>query len=190
MRVGIIGAGQLGQMLGFAAGGLGIDCRFLDPSPAPPAAACGPVVQRPFDDPAALAEMAGSCDVVTYEFENVPVAALAGIEDRVPVRPSTVALQHAQDRLDEKQLFTSLGIPIPGFRRVDSCEDLNAAVAELGLPLVVKTRRLGYDGKGQFVVRRKEDIGKAWQLLRGQALIADAQLFPVRLDDTAGLAAP
>ncbi len=173
MRIGIIGAGQLGQMLGHAARDLGLDVCFLDPSPAPPAASGGPVLQRPFDDPDALAEMAATCDVITYEFENVPVTALQGIEGRVPVHPPADALRHAQDRLDEKQLFEELGVPLPGYRTVDTREDLVAAAAELGLPLVVKTRRLGYDGKGQFVVRTDDDVDAAWRSLRGRALIAE-----------------
>lgn len=192
MRVGIIGAGQLGQMLGFAARDLDIDCRFLDPTPAPPAAACGPVLQRPFDDAAALAEIAAGCDVITYEFENVPVTALAGIEDRVPVRPSTTALRHAQDRLYEKQLFSKLGIPLPPYQPVDSRADLEKAAASLGLPLIVKTRRLGYDGKGQYVVRNSDDIEAAWQALREQALIAeqwvpfDFEVSAIGVRDTTG----
>ena len=192
MRVGIIGAGQLGQMLGIAAGKLDIECAFLDPSPAPPAAVCGPVVQRPFDDSAALADMAARCDVITYEFENVPVAALSEIEDRVPVRPSTAALHHAQDRLREKQLFTELGIPVPAYRQIDTREDLDTAVAELGLPLIVKTRRLGYDGKGQFVIQTNGDIDRAWHALREQALIAeqwvpfDFEVSAIGVRDTSG----
>ena len=173
MRIGIIGAGQLGQMLGLAARDLGLEVCFLDPSPAPPAACCGPVAQRPFGDPDALADMAASCDVITYEFENVPVTALQQIEGSVPVHPPAAALRHAQDRLDEKQLFEELGVPLPGYRTVDTRADLVAAATELGLPLVVKTRRLGYDGKGQFVVRTSNDVDAAWRALRGQALIAE-----------------
>ena len=173
MRIGIIGAGQLGQMLGLAARDLGLDVCYLDPSPAPPAACCGPVVQRPFDDPDALADMAALCDVITYEFENVPVAALQKIAGRVPVHPPVAALRHAQDRLYEKQLFEDLGVPLAGYRTVDTRADLVAAATELGLPLVVKTRRLGYDGKGQYVVRISDDVDAAWRALRGQALIAE-----------------
>ena len=173
MRIGIIGAGQLGQMLGLAARELGLEVCYLDPSPAPPAAGCGPVVQRPFDDPDALADMAALCDVITYEFENVPVAALQQIEGRVPVYPPVAALRHAQDRLYEKQLFEELGVPLAGYRTVDTRADLVAAATELGLPLVVKTRRLGYDGKGQYVVRTGDDVDAAWRALRGQALIAE-----------------
>ena len=173
MRIGIIGAGQLGQMLGYAARDLGMQCVFVDPSPSPPAAACGDVIQAAFDDAAALSSLAETCDVVTYEFENVPVAALTAISDRVPVYPPPEALLHAQDRLKEKQLFTKLDIPLPAFHCVDSRTDLEAAAATIGLPLVLKTRRLGYDGKGQCVVKTADDIVAAWQQLGGAELIAE-----------------
>ena len=118
MRIGIIGAGQLGQMLGFAARDLGVECCFVDPGDAPPAAVCGDVIRRPFDDEEALAELAASCDVITYEFENVPVEALHAIEGRVPIYPPPAALRHSQDRLDEKRLFDRLEIPLPAYRPV------------------------------------------------------------------------
>ena len=173
MRIGIIGAGQLGQMLGYAARDLGVECRFVDPSDAPPAADCGEVIQRPFDDSEALAELAATCDVVTYEFENVPVEALHKIDDKVAVYPPAEALRHAQDRLDEKRLFDQLDIPLPGYRTVDSRNDIVTAAEELGLPVVIKSRRLGYDGKGQCIVRSSDDIDKAWKTLGGQPLIAE-----------------
>ena len=173
MRIGIIGAGQLGQMLGYAARDLGVECRFVDPSDAPPAADCGDVIQRPFDDSEALAELAATCDVVTYEFENVPVEALHKIDDKVAVYPPAEALRHAQDRLDEKRLFDQLDIPLPGYRTVDSRDDIVTAAEELGLPVVIKSRRLGYDGKGQCIVRSSDDIDKAWKTLGGQPLIAE-----------------
>jgi 5-(carboxyamino)imidazole ribonucleotide synthase len=173
MRIGIIGAGQLGQMLGHAARDLGYECRFIDPAESPPAAAAGQVIRAPFDDAHALAALAGDSDVVTYEFENVPVDALAPITDIVPVYPPPGALRHAQDRLAEKQLFGQLQIPLPDYRTVDSRDDLVAAVSEIGLPLVLKTRRLGYDGKGQFVLRQSGDVDAAWESLGGKALIAE-----------------
>jgi len=173
MRIGIIGAGQLGQMLGFAARGLDVECRFVDPSESAPAAECGEVIQKPFDDSEALAALAASCDVITYEFENVPVEALHKIEGQVPVYPPADALRHSQDRLDEKRLFDSLDIPLPGYRAIDTREDMDAAVEALGLPVVIKTRRLGYDGKGQFVIRKRSDIGGAWKTLGGNSLIAE-----------------
>lgn len=173
MRIGIIGAGQLGQMLGFAARGMEADCLFVDPSDSPPAAECGDVIQKPFDDSDALAELAASCDVITYEFENVPVEALHKIEGKVPIYPPADALRHSQDRLDEKRLFDSLGIPLPGYHAIDTREDLAAAVDALGLPVVIKTRRLGYDGKGQFVIRKHDDLDEAWKKLGSNSLIAE-----------------
>lgn len=173
MKIGIIGAGQLGQMLGFAARDLGAKCRFVDPSDSPPAADCGEVIQRPFDDADALAELAATCDVITYEFENVPVEALHKIEGKVPVFPPAAALRHSQDRLDEKRLFDLLDIPLPGYRTIDSRADIDTAINDLGTPLVIKTRRLGYDGKGQFVVRNRSDADAAWKTLGANALIAE-----------------
>ena len=176
MRVGIIGAGQLGQMLGFAGQRLGITCRFLDPAEKPPAADAGEVIRRPFDDADALAELAADCDVITYEFENVPVEALLTIAGRVPVFPPPEALRNAQDRLAEKRLFDELQIPLPSYRAVDSRDDLRAAVDAIGLPLVLKTRRFGYDGKGQYLVKMRDDIDAAWSELGGAALIAEEWL--------------
>lgn len=173
MRIGIIGAGQLGQMLGFAARDLDIECRFLDPSPAPPASVCGEIIQRPFDDATALDELARTCDVITYEFENVPVAALQRIENDVPIYPPVDALRQAQDRLFEKQLFAALRIPLPGYHAIGTAEDVVVAADKLGLPMVVKTRRLGYDGKGQIVVREQRGVKTAWKAVGGQALIAE-----------------
>jgi 5-(carboxyamino)imidazole ribonucleotide synthase len=173
MRIGIIGAGQLGQMLGFAARGLNVQCRYLDPAPHPPAAVCGKVIQCAFDDPVGLVALAETCDVITYEFENVPVTALQHIEGIAPVYPPAKALQHAQDRLAEKALFDELKIPLPGYHAVETREDLDTAVKKLGLPLVIKTRRLGYDGKGQFVVKTADDLNSAWATLGGQSLIAE-----------------
>jgi 5-(carboxyamino)imidazole ribonucleotide synthase len=173
MRIGIIGAGQLGQMLGFAARNLGHDCYFLDPSDSPPAAKAGPVIQAPFDDRVALSVLAEKCDVLTYEFENVPVAALADIAGEAPIYPPLDALRLAQDRLTEKQLFEELGIPLPKYHVVSSASDLRDAADAIGLPLVVKTRRLGYDGKGQFVLKETEQIETAWKELGGSDLIAE-----------------
>jgi 5-(carboxyamino)imidazole ribonucleotide synthase len=173
MHIGIIGAGQLGQMLGYAARELGHSCFYLDPSERPPAAKVGPVIQARFDDRVALTVLADKCDVLTYEFENVPVAALADIADLKPIYPPPDALQHAQDRLAEKQLFESLDIPLPNYVAVDTPEDLQQAIGSIGLPLVLKTRRLGYDGKGQFVLRSAEQFDAAWQALGGRELIAE-----------------
>lgn len=173
MRIGIIGAGQLGQMLGFAARNLDVECRFVDPADNPPASACGKVIQSNFDDPVALVALADTCDVITYEFENVPVDALTHIEGIAPVYPPATALRHSQDRLTEKELFVELGIPLPGYHAVDTRDDLDVAADKLGLPMVIKTRRLGYDGKGQFVTKTASDLDAAWDELGGQELIAE-----------------
>ncbi len=173
MRIGIIGAGQLGQMLGFAARNLDAECIFVDPSEDPPAAVCGDVIRAPFDDAAALTALANACDVVTYEFENVPVGALAHLDHNVPVYPPADALRHAQDRLDEKRLFDDLGIPLPGYHPIGSRQSMQDATDKLGLPMIVKTRRLGYDGKGQFLVRTADDLDTAWDELGSVPLIAE-----------------
>jgi 5-(carboxyamino)imidazole ribonucleotide synthase len=173
MRIGVIGGGQLGQMLGFAATDLGHECLFLDPADSPPAAIVGPVTRADFDDSEALDGLARQCDVVTYEFENVPVNALHGIAGQVPLYPPPDALRLAQDRLTEKELFARLAIPLPPYRTVGSRAGLDAAAADLGLPLVLKTRRFGYDGKGQVVVRSEGDLDAAWQALGEHSLIAE-----------------
>ncbi len=173
MRIGIIGAGQLGQMLGFAAQDLGHECIFVDPGESPPAAAAGTVICAAFDDADALAALAAKCDVVTYEFENVPVGAIEAIMNDVDVYPPPAALHYAQDRLNEKTLFAELDIPLPAYHAVDSLEDLHDAVETVGLPLVLKTRRMGYDGKGQQIVRDAAGCEAAWEKLGPVPLIAE-----------------
>jgi len=175
-RIGVIGAGQLGQMLGFAGESLGLTFTFLDPAPNPPAAAAGHVISCPFDDQKGLLELAAASDIVTYEFENVPVASVATIAEHVRVCPPPEALQRARDRLAEKQLFAELEIPIAAYRVVDTERDLQEAIRELGTPVVLKTRQLGYDGKGQAVLRSVEESGPAWQQLGGRPLIAEQWL--------------
>jgi 5-(carboxyamino)imidazole ribonucleotide synthase len=172
--VGVIGAGQLGQMLGLAGRALQLDFVFLDPADNPPAQVVGPVLASAFDDQEALAQLVERCDVVTFEFENVPVAAVESIANAVPVYPSATALHHAQDRLREKQLFEQLGIPVPAYFPVDSWKDLRDASQSLGFPFVLKTRRFGYDGKGQALVRNAEQRLAAWQRLGEHPLLAEA----------------
>jgi 5-(carboxyamino)imidazole ribonucleotide synthase len=172
-RIGIIGAGQLGQMLGFAGRELELEFVFLDPSPNPPAAVVGPVIALPFDSDEGLEQLASRADVVTYEFENVPVAAIEKIAHDTPVYPPPGALRHAQDRLREKQLFETLQIPVAPYHAVDSLEDLQQAAREIGLPLVLKTRRLGYDGKGQAIAKKEGDLEGALETLGGRQLIAE-----------------
>lgn len=171
--IGIIGAGQLGQMLGFAGQKMGLDFIFLDPSDNPPAALVGAVLKYPFDSEEGLAELAASTDIITYEFENVPVAAIERVSADIDIYPPARALQYAQDRMAEKTLFESLDIPVPGFRAIDSPAQLRQAAADIGLPIVLKTRRLGYDGKGQTVIRNEAEIDVAFSTLGGKDLIAE-----------------
>ncbi|SVC13183.1 uncharacterized protein METZ01_LOCUS266037, partial [marine metagenome] len=166
-------AGQLGQMLGYAGKHLDLDFVFLDPSDNPPAVSAGAVLKYDFDNPEGLEKLASISDVITYEFENVPVAALQKLDSAISVYPPAEALRLAQDRLDEKTLFQSLSIPVPGFRKVDSVMDLEEAALELGLPIVLKTRRLGYDGKGQNIVNDIRDIETAACNLGPDSLIAE-----------------
>lgn len=171
--LGIIGGGQLGQMLGYAATALDIDCLFLDPTPGPPAQTAGEVLQFAFDDPQGLRQLASRADVLSYEFENVPVDALQAVPEAVPVYPPPGALRAAQDRLVEKTLFQTLGIPTAEFRNVESPTQLQIAADEVGLPLVLKTRRFGYDGKGQAVIRDVRQLASAWEDLGSVPLIAE-----------------
>jgi len=171
--VGVIGAGQLGQMLGGAARRLGLDCVFVDPSDRPPAATAGRVIQAAYDDIDALRALAAESDVITYEFENVPVAAVRELARTTDVFPPPDALECAQDRLIEKQLFQSLGIPVPDYAAIESDDDLKNAALRIGLPLVVKTRRLGYDGKGQAILRDLDDAARIVAELGGRDLIAE-----------------
>lgn len=150
--IGILGGGQLARMLALAAARLGIEVVVLDPDPLAPAAqVANRHLVSAYDDPDALATLAEVCDVVTYEFENVPEAAVAALDGRVPVRPGANALAVSQDRLVEKQFFRDEAIaPTAPFIPVDSQAELEAAVNELGGRAIIKTRRFGYDGKGQL----------------------------------------
>lgn len=173
MRVGVVGGGQLGRMLGLAGLPLGLEFVFLDPSPEAPAAAVGEHITAAFDEQGAIAELAARCDVVTYEFENVDVESLAAAAGDTPVYPPPGALATAQDRRNEKLAFEAAGIPVAPWQTVDSRDDLEAACRGIGLPLIVKTRRLGYDGKGQHRILAEADIPAAWEALAGVPLLAE-----------------
>jgi len=173
MTIGVLGGGQLGRMLALAGYPLGLRFRFLDPSPNAPAGVLGAHICDDYNDPEALRRFADNLDLVTYEFENVPVASAHYLEERAPVHPAPVALEVAQDRLTEKSFFQKLDIPVPPFAAVETREELEAAVENIGLPAVLKTRRFGYDGKGQQVLREKKDIESAWQNLGGVPLILE-----------------
>ena len=174
MTVGIIGAGQLGRMLALAGYPLGLDFLFLDKDAGTPAAQLAPSLTGSFTDPALLDELARRCEVVTFDWENVPAEALQHLAPRVRIAPPPAALAAAQDRLAEKQLFRQLRIPTNAHAPVDSLDDLHRATVDIGLPGVLKTRRLGYDGKGQAVLRKAADIDAAWQALGGQPLLYEA----------------
>ncbi len=171
--VGIVGAGQLARMLALAGLPLGQRFVMLDPAPDACGAVLGEHLRCNFDDGDALALLASKCDVVTYEFENVPAGAMARLAERVPVHPHPQALAISRDRWTEKSLFGELGIPVPPFAAIESLDDLEHAVARLGLPAVLKTRTLGYDGKGQFVLRSPEDLAIAWAQLGRVPLILE-----------------
>jgi 5-(carboxyamino)imidazole ribonucleotide synthase len=159
--IGILGGGQLGYMLALAGYPLGLHFRFLDPSPEAPVGRIANRVTADFQDEQALQKFSHGLEVVTYEFENVPVAAAKFLAERVPVYPPSIALEEAQDRLREKTLFHKLGIPTTEFAPVANRKDLDAAVKLVGLPAVLKTCRMGYDGKGQWLLRTAEDVEKA-----------------------------
>ena len=171
MKIGIIGAGQLGRMLALAGYPLGLRFVFLDQSSDAPGGQVGRIIPGAFDDAAKLAELADEVDVVTFDVENVPVTAVEPIAASKPFLPPVKALGASQDRLHEKTLFQQLKIPTPPFVAVDSLEDLQVAVEKIGLPGVLKTRRLGYDGRGQFYLRKPSDIETAWQTLGSVPLI-------------------
>lgn len=177
MIVGVLGAGQLGRMLALAGYPLGHTFRFYDnapPNPPPPAAQLAPCTHGRFDDLPALDAFARACDVITYEFENVPVAAAQHLAKTRPIFPPPPALEVSQDRIAEKNLFNSLDIPTPNFAPIDSLADLPSAIARTGLPAVLKTRRLGYDGKGQAVVRTEAEATAAIGRLGGSNLILES----------------
>ncbi|NTG42170.1 5-(carboxyamino)imidazole ribonucleotide synthase [Rhizobium rhizogenes] len=156
--IGIIGGGQLGRMLAMAAARLNFQTLILEPQADCPAAqVANEQIIAAYDDPAALAELAKRCGVVTYEFENVPVVAAERLAKDVAVYPPPKALEMAQDRLTEKRFINDCGIPTARFHAVDSQADLEAALADFGGQGVLKTRRLGYDGKGQRVYRSSAD---------------------------------
>jgi 5-(carboxyamino)imidazole ribonucleotide synthase len=171
-KLGILGGGQLAQMLALAAIPLDVRCTFLDPSVQACAGAAGKLIVGAYDDLDGLDRLAAASDVVTYEFESVPAASAARLEAGAVVRPGSAALEVAQDRLSEKRLFTRLGIETPGFWPIDSQWDLEG----VPFPVVLKTRRLGYDGKGQRVLRAPGEAAGAFDALGGVPLIAEERI--------------
>ncbi|MGH8462127.1 MAG: 5-(carboxyamino)imidazole ribonucleotide synthase [Stenotrophobium sp.] len=174
MKIGILGAGQLGRMLALAGYPLDFDFVFLDPATEACAAPLGTHIKADYTDEQALAEFCVAVDIATYEFENVPAKTAEFVAARIPLLPGASALTAGQDRLSEKQLFDRLGIPVPKYMPVNTREALEFAVRTTGLPAVLKTRRMGYDGKGQCVLRKPADLDEAWAHLGGQPLILEA----------------
>ncbi len=173
MIVSVLGGGQLGRMLALAGYPLGVHVRCLDPAPDAPAGALCELITGDYEAPATLARLADGAAVITYEFENVPLVTAHLLAQNYPVYPPPQALATAQDRLVEKSFLRQLGIPTPPFLPVDRRADLDAALAQLGLPAVLKTRRMGYDGKGQAVLRQPTDVNAAWANLQGAPLILE-----------------
>ncbi|QPQ54714.1 5-(carboxyamino)imidazole ribonucleotide synthase [Allosphingosinicella flava] len=172
--IGIIGGGQLGRMLAMAAAQLGYKVHIYAPEADSPAAEVSAFFTRgAYEDEAALARFAASVDVVTYEFENIPVAPLAALAARARLHPSPRALEIAQDRLAEKEFAVSLGGRPAPFAAVDSLEDLKAALDRIGTPAVLKTRRMGYDGKGQARLRTPADAEDAIEALGGAPAVLE-----------------
>lgn len=173
MTIGILGGGQLGYMLALAGYPLDFHFRFLDPSPQAPVGRIAPRVTAEYTDLEALDKFAHGLALVTYEFENVPVEAALHLAKRLPVYPPPQALATAQDRLSEKTLFQKLGIATTEFAVVNSVAELQEAIRKLGLPAVLKTRRLGYDGKGQWMLRTREDVERLEQEFPAAPLILE-----------------
>jgi len=172
MTIGILGGGQLGYMLALSGYPLGLHFRFLDPSPEAPVGRIAHRVTAEFTDEQALEKFAHGLEVVTYEFENVPVQAARFLAERVPVYPAAAALEEAQDRRREKRLFQRLGIPTTEFAEIKRGE-FDAALQKVGLPAILKICHLGYDGKGQWVLKTTEDVEKARRELPAVPLILE-----------------
>jgi 5-(carboxyamino)imidazole ribonucleotide synthase len=172
--VGILGGGQLARMLALAAGQLGLKCHIFAPEADSPAFDVSAVrTIAAYTDHVALATFASAVDVVTYEFENVPAETVAFLESKIPVRPGSRALSVAQDRIKEKSLARQLGAATAEFATVNSLDDLRAAVAQIGMPSILKTTRMGYDGKGQAKIMAESDITPAFAAMKGAPAILE-----------------
>ncbi len=172
--IGILGGGQLGRMLSVAASRLGYRTHIYEPAAHPPAGhVADRVTTAAYDDLAALTAFAGSVDVITYEFENIPASALDALGAQRPIHPNRRALTVSQDRLIEKAFLHDLGLRTAPFAAVDDEVDLAEAIAEIGCPAILKTRRLGYDGKGQVLVSAPEDAAAALAQMSGAPAILE-----------------
>lgn len=172
MNIGVIGGGQLARMLALAGYPLGLKLICLEPNADCPAGEVTEVIKGDYADPKQLQALADRVDVMTYEFENINLSALAAMT-RLPIYPAINALAVAQDRLSEKTFFNQLDIPTTQFAAVNSLEELYSAAAKIGLPAVLKTRRWGYDGKGQVVIQATNELEPAWLQLKHQPLLLE-----------------
>ncbi|MGH8371935.1 MAG: 5-(carboxyamino)imidazole ribonucleotide synthase [Gammaproteobacteria bacterium] len=172
-KIGIVGAGQLGRMLALSGYPLGLKFVFLDKSADAPGGQVGNIVLGEFTDAGKIAQLAAQVDVLTYDVENVPVSALSKLPEQKTFLPPVVALAAGQDRLSEKNLFRNLKIPTPKFRAIESMPELEEAIHVIGYPAVLKTRRLGYDGRGQRFIRSPAELGSAYNALAGAPLILE-----------------
>ncbi len=172
--IGILGGGQLGRMLSVAASRLGFRTHIFEPSANPPAAdVAHAVFTASYDDAAALSAFAASVDVITYEFENIPTAALDLLEATRPIRPNRRALATSQERIAEKDFLTSIGLTTAPYAAVTTAADLDAALARIGVPAILKTTRLGYDGKGQARIRTRSDMPGALAAMQGAPAVLE-----------------
>jgi 5-(carboxyamino)imidazole ribonucleotide synthase len=174
--IGILGGGQLGRMLAMAAARLGYLAQVYDPAPGCPAAQVAPCVTAAWDDAEALDAFAAAVDVVTYEFENIPATTLDRLAETRAIRPSRQALRISQDRLPEKEFLNRIGLETAAFMAVTSEQDLAEALSRLGSPAILKTRRLGYDGKGQVRITDPAEVPTAWAAVAGRDRTVDAIL--------------
>ncbi|MBO9464192.1 5-(carboxyamino)imidazole ribonucleotide synthase [Tropicibacter sp. R15_0] len=172
--IGILGGGQLGRMLSVAASRLGFKTHIFEPSANPPAAdVAAKVTTASYEDADALRAFAETVDVITYEFENIPTSALDLLESLRPIHPNREALRISQDRLTEKTFLAELGLSTAPFANVESEADMTAAVAEIGTPSIMKTRRFGYDGKGQSRLKSAEDAAQALADMQGAPAVLE-----------------
>ena len=172
--IGILGGGQLGRMLALAAARLGLRCHVYEPGAGAPAGeVCAELTCAAYDDDRALRAFAASVDVITYEFENIPTSALDVLEQHCPIRPGREALRVSQDRLSEKQFLNGLGLATAPFAAVDALDALHTAVTSIGVPAILKTRRLGYDGKGQVRIDDAGQAAGAFAAMAGAAAILE-----------------
>jgi len=176
MTIGILGGGQLGRMLALAGIPMGLKFRFLDPSADACAGQGGSLIVGSYTDEKLLRQFADSVDIITYEFENIPVDSIRMLEGCRTVHPSAAALEHVQDRLQEKNLCATLGIPTAEYASVETPDQLRAALQHIGFPSVLKTRSLGYDGKGQLSLSREEDFHAAYALCSTGACIVEKRI--------------